>query len=300
MAAFDFFKGPVELFIDNKDRRKEGKSDFLDRFRSDQSRDLLDIDPNRQFTAERDIDRLGVIAANENRGLDERLRANLGLVQDVVDRVGEQEAVDEATTRAGRQSDLDEAQFERATRSAGLSRRQRRAAQRRLGLGRALSRADAAGDVRRGFSDRARAAGRFGSSFADALFGQRLSGETFISSTAAERAAAREQRRAQKKSNKLGTLGTIAGAALSFFSDESLKDTHGREPQLLDKLKKVRVERWNYKGDSTTHIGPYSREFNDAFGVGKEDPRKINVVDALGVALGAVKELNEKVERSGL
>ena len=84
-----------------------------------------------------------------------------------------------------------------------------------------------------------------------------------------------------------------------FLSSEEAKDKKGKPKGLLDKLKKVRVDRWNYKGDEQEHIGPYAEEFNDTFETGKEHRHGISVIDAVGVALGAIKELDKKVEARG-
>ena len=102
--------------------------------------------------------------------------------------------------------------------------------------------------------------------------------------------------RAQKE-----TIGQVAGMAISLMamSSEKWKDDHGPTEGLLDKLKNVRVNRWNYKGSRQKHVGPFAEEFNREFGIETDDPRFINIIDALGVTLGAVKELNEKVEAHG-
>ena len=67
---------------------------------------------------------------------------------------------------------------------------------------------------------------------------------------------------------------------------------------MLRRLDSVPISTWSYRSqdDSTRHIGPMAQDFFGAFGVG-EDRRHIASVDADGVALAAIKGLNEKVER---
>ena len=59
------------------------------------------------------------------------------------------------------------------------------------------------------------------------------------------------------------------------------------------------MERWRYNADTGwetgDHIGPYAEDFRELFGIG--DGSTINIIDALGVALSAIKGLAEKVER---
>ena len=246
-----------------------------------------------------DIARLERLAETEGPAIDERLRNELGGITDIAERKGEQVAVDRAKKAAARAAAGDEAQFERSTRGFDLSDRQKKVAGRRQSLSRSLNRASAAGGVRRGFTDRAKAAASTGGSFADALFGQRVSGETSLASSFAGEESARVQEKAAKKSALIGTIGSLAGTALAFFSSEELKHDHGHEPQLLNKLKKVRVNRWQYKGDDETHVGPFSEEFNREFGIKTDRPDMISVIDALGVTMGAIKELDKKVEARG-
>ena len=98
-------------------------------------------------------------------------------------------------------------------------------------------------------------------------------------------------------------LGSIAGLAFGgaskpwFLSDEDAKEDKREVRGVLDALKKMPVEAWKYKdgeGDGQEHVGTYAQDFQRATGLG--DGKTINVVDALGVTMGAVKELAEKVE----
>jgi hypothetical protein len=290
LGAFTSFRGRAQAA---SDERFFGKTNFRDEFTGDISRDDLGLDPSRQFGISNDLNRLEVIAANEGQGLDRRLRGTLDRLKRVSDRTYEGDAVEDASARAARGSANEAAQFERSTRGMDLSDRQKTAAARRLGLRRSLNRAAAAGGTRRGFADRAKVVNAQGGRFSDALFSQRAAGETAIGQAWAGRRSGEFQERADKRTQETGGIATVAK---SFFSSEKLKDDHGSAAGLLDKLKNVRVNRWNYKGDKRKHVGPFSEEFNREFGIDTDRPDMINVIDAIGVTLGAVKELSDRVE----
>ena len=63
-------------------------------------------------------------------------------------------------------------------------------------------------------------------------------------------------------------------------------------PALLEKLRAVPVQTWNYKSQDATirHMGPMAQDFRAAFGLG-EDDKHISTVDADGVALAGVQAL---------
>ena len=268
---------------------------FTTAFNGDPSRDRLNLPRGTTYTVQNDLNRLEVMNANEGPAVDRRLQDQFGDFQAYSDRTGEEGAVAEASGRADKNSANDAAQFERATRGMGMSARQQTSATRQLGLARSINRAEAAGGERRGFTGRAKAANASAGGFADALFSQRQSGETAISSAFAAKDAADKKARADKKAARIGAIAQVGGMALSFFSSEQLKHDRGHEAGLLDKLKNVRVNRWQYKGDNKTHVGPFSEEFNKEFGIDTDRPDMINVIDALGVTLGAVKELDKKI-----
>jgi hypothetical protein len=97
--------------------------------------------------------------------------------------------------------------------------------------------------------------------------------------------------------NALSAAALIGGMML--MSDESVKDKHGplADGDALRAIRKMPVDRWNYKGDSTPHIGTYAQDFNSALGL--PDQPYINVVDAVGVLTAAVKELDKKTSKKG-
>ena len=301
MANFfaDHLKNPFQRFSDSNDDIRNSKIGFNNSFRADSNNDNLNIDPNRRFEAKDVLGRLENIAANEGPANDARLGNQISAIEDIANKKGEEQAVAKASEQAGVRSRLDAEQFERKTRGFDLSPRQQKSANRKLGLNRSVNRAAAAGAERRGFTDRAQAAASAGGGFADAIFGQRLAGETSIASAFVSDKASKDKARADKKKGTLGLVGSVIGGALAFFSSEDLKHDHGHEGDLLDKLKKVRVNRWQYKGDNKTHVGPFSEEFNKEFGIDTDRPDMINVIDALGVTMGAIKELDKKVSAHG-
>lgn len=98
----------------------------------------------------------------------------------------------------------------------------------------------------------------------------------------------------------MGGLGKLGTSAMAFLSDEDAKEDKREVRGVLDALNKIPVEAWSYKdgeGDGGEHVGAYAQDFKKATGLG--DGKSINVIDALGVTMGAVKELAEKVEGMG-
>lgn len=90
-------------------------------------------------------------------------------------------------------------------------------------------------------------------------------------------------------------LGGIMG--LAFGSDEDIKEDKEPAEGSLDAVKNMPVEEWTYKegeGDGGRHIGTYAQDFQRE--TGKGDGKSINVIDAIGVTMGAVKELAEQVD----
>jgi hypothetical protein len=133
------------------------------------------------------------------------------------------------------------------------------------------------------------------------------SGGLAFASTAQDQFSVRSTGGARFVSAIDGTGNPTAGVSLapgggswSSLSDEASKRVV--EPasglEVLRKLDSVPISTWSYRAqdDSVRHIGPMAQDFFRAFGVG-EDRRHIASVDADGVALAAIKGLNDKVER---
>lgn len=92
---------------------------------------------------------------------------------------------------------------------------------------------------------------------------------------------------------------TLNGMGGMMSSKEVKTRKYGlKDEKVLNAVKDLEVDRWEYKpgvADEGEHIGPYAEDFQKLFGVG--DGRTINVVDAIGVNLAAVKGLANKVDR---
>ncbi|MFG1462122.1 tail fiber domain-containing protein [Xanthobacter sp. DSM 24535] len=91
-------------------------------------------------------------------------------------------------------------------------------------------------------------------------------------------------------------IGGIAG--LFMPSDENAKEDKVPAKGALDAVKGLPVEEWSYKpgeGDGGRHIGTYAQDFQRE--TGKGDGKSIPIIDAIGVTMGAVKELDAKVEK---
>jgi hypothetical protein len=81
-------------------------------------------------------------------------------------------------------------------------------------------------------------------------------------------------------------------------SDRKLKEHFAEveERDILSKVVAMPVTTWNFKWESSVkHIGPMAQDFYGAFGVGADD-KHISVLDASGVALAAIKGLNQVVQ----
>ncbi|EDM71046.1 Hep_Hag [Roseobacter sp. AzwK-3b] len=97
--------------------------------------------------------------------------------------------------------------------------------------------------------------------------------------------------------NLASGLGTAAGY-LAFGSSKNIKENKSKPMSVLNAVRDMPVEEWEYKeghGDGQRHIGPYAEDFQKATGLG--DGKKISVIDALGVTMGAVQELADKVDK---
>lgn len=99
----------------------------------------------------------------------------------------------------------------------------------------------------------------------------------------------------QSNSDLMGAIGTGAGL---MFSDEDAKENKEPATGSLKAVRSMPVQEWDYKpgmGDGGRHIGTYAQHFKAA--TGKGDGRSIPVIDAIGVTMGAIKELDAKVEK---
>ena len=108
-----------------------------------------------------------------------------------------------------------------------------------------------------------------------------------------------QQQQRNASSNSLwGRIGGLAGMGLSILSSKEVKEDKQPVRGVLDALNEIPVEEWSYKegvADEGRHIGPYAEDFHAA--TGKGDGRSIPVADAIGVTMGAVQELSQKVDK---
>jgi len=99
-----------------------------------------------------------------------------------------------------------------------------------------------------------------------------------------------------------GTQGAFlaaGGGDWNIVSDRNAKENFNEVDAIgvLEKVTKMPVTTWNYhtQPDSVRHIGPMAQDFRAAFGLGQND-RSITGSDLDGVALAAIKGLNQKLE----
>lgn len=91
-------------------------------------------------------------------------------------------------------------------------------------------------------------------------------------------------------------MQTAANVGMMLLSDRAMKTDIEPATGFLDGLRRLDISKWNYLPESgenpdTRHVGPMAQDFAEIFGVG--DGRTIHLVDAVGVALGALKEIAE-------
>ena len=93
--------------------------------------------------------------------------------------------------------------------------------------------------------------------------------------------------------------GTVYANGVALSSDRNAKENFAavNAQAVLEKVAALPVSEWNYKTDKKAeHIGPMAQDFHAAFGLDGTDDKHISVVDEGGVALAAIKGLNEKLE----
>lgn len=89
----------------------------------------------------------------------------------------------------------------------------------------------------------------------------------------------------------IGLAGTAAGAFM--MSSKEAKDPIGPTKNVAGALAAIPVDRWQYKGDTTEHVGPYAEDFNKA--IGKEPGPMIDMRDGIGASIAGVGELHRRV-----
>lgn len=108
---------------------------------------------------------------------------------------------------------------------------------------------------------------------------------------------ANDQMKSSAMGSILGGVGTGIGMYAGMKSSRDAKEDKREVRGVLEALKEMPVEAWSYKegeGDGGNHIGTYAEDFQRATGLG--DGKNISIIDALGITMGAIKELAEKVD----
>ena len=90
------------------------------------------------------------------------------------------------------------------------------------------------------------------------------------------------------------------GGAWTNACDARLKDDFAPVDgaAVLEALARLPLASWRYKaeGPGIRHLGPTAQDFRAAFGLGADD-RSITTVDAAGVALAAIQELERRTRQ---
>jgi len=111
---------------------------------------------------------------------------------------------------------------------------------------------------------------------------------------------AQQQASASATGGLFSGLGSLAGMGLMAFSSTEFKEDKQPVEGGLEAVNSMPVEEWKYKdgiADGGRHIGPYAEDFQKA--TGKGNGKMIPVMDAIGVTMKAVQELDQKVEKLG-
>ena len=96
----------------------------------------------------------------------------------------------------------------------------------------------------------------------------------------------------------IGNLVGTLGSAYIMKSSKKVKENKKPYKGALKAVENMPVEKWKYKDgveDEREHVGAYAEDFKKETGMG--DGKTINVIDAIGVAMKAVQELNQKVDK---
>jgi hypothetical protein len=82
----------------------------------------------------------------------------------------------------------------------------------------------------------------------------------------------------------------------TFSSDRDLKENFVEidTKEVLDKISRVSITEWNFRGYSQRHIGPMAQDFHALFPLGGSGTM-IDSGDLQGVALAAIQGLHEVV-----
>ena len=112
----------------------------------------------------------------------------------------------------------------------------------------------------------------------------------------------------QSSSGLFGALGTVAGmmsgnpmsmlGTITSSKEAKTDKKPVKKGKSLGAIRQMPVEEWTYKpgiADEGRHIGTYAEDFKKATGVG--DGKTIDVATAIGVTMGAIRDLDDEVSR---
>jgi hypothetical protein len=128
--------------------------------------------------------------------------------------------------------------------------------------------------------------------------------DTDIASTAEDQVTFRCLGGVRFLSGSTGTDQTVSWApgdsSWTFSSDRDLKDNFVEvDPkEVLDKVSRVPITEWNFKGYSQRHIGPVAQDFHALFPLGGSDTM-IDSGDLQGVSLAAIQGLHKIAQEKG-
>jgi hypothetical protein len=99
----------------------------------------------------------------------------------------------------------------------------------------------------------------------------------------------------QQQQGLLGGLFGLGGAlgSAAILSSRDFKEDDAPPEAFLDRVRKLPIRAWRYKGEAEMHIGPYAEDWARLFG---GNGKFISAIDAIGVCLKAIQELAGKME----
>jgi hypothetical protein len=107
-----------------------------------------------------------------------------------------------------------------------------------------------------------------------------------------------------------GALGTVGGAALSKYSDKTMKKDIKPidDDEALEGIKKTEISKWKYDKDKVTdaeyemvddkeHIGAMAQDLKKNLGEQVSNGKMVDIISAVGVNMAATKALAKKVDK---
>lgn len=106
----------------------------------------------------------------------------------------------------------------------------------------------------------------------------------------------------QLKAQNAAGIGSFLGGVIGLVSDEDAKENKTPIPdgEALAAIRELPIEEWDYKDgveDGGRHFGTYAQDFQEV--TGKGDGKMIPIVDAIGVTMKAVQDLDAKLDTIG-